>query len=92
MSRRVAWTRAAVRDLRQLDRALAQRVHAALLRYAETEHGGVVRMQGIDPPQWRLKVGVYRALFHVEAAAPDVEDQSELIVVEHVLLRREAYR
>jgi mRNA-degrading endonuclease RelE of RelBE toxin-antitoxin system len=43
----------------------------------------VKRLQGIDPPQYRLRVGRYRVIFRSEA---------EAIVIERVLLRRDAYR
>lgn len=35
----VAWTRRAHRDLRRIDRAIAARIYAAIIRFAETERG-----------------------------------------------------
>ncbi len=92
MSRRIAWSGPAARQLRHFDRTATARVRNAVLRYAESDHGAVVRLQGIDPPAWRLRVGDYRVLFHFEAAADDDLDRREWMMVEHVMHRREAYR
>lgn len=41
------------------------------------------RLQGIDPPEFRLRVGDYRVRFH---------NNSETVTVLRVRNRREAYR
>jgi mRNA-degrading endonuclease RelE of RelBE toxin-antitoxin system len=43
----------------------------------------VRRLQGIDPPQSRLRVGRYRVIFSIEPG---------VITVERILDRRDAYR
>jgi mRNA-degrading endonuclease RelE of RelBE toxin-antitoxin system len=48
-----------------------------------TGDGDVKRLQGIQPPEFRLRVGDYRVRFR------DFESTVEIISVKH---RREAYR
>ena len=60
------WTERARRDLRRLDRQMAQRVIAAAERLATTEQGDVTRLQGIEPPEWRLRVGDWRVRFQYD--------------------------
>jgi len=48
-----------------------------------TGEGDVNRLQDIDPPEFRLRVGDYRVRFH------DSGDAIEILSVKH---RREAYR
>jgi mRNA-degrading endonuclease RelE of RelBE toxin-antitoxin system len=52
-------------------------------RFADTGAGNVKRLQGIDPPEYRLRVGDYRVRFHREV---------ETIRILRVRNRREAYR
>src|SRR5450759_2352008 len=54
----------AVKDMAALDRGIASRVKQAVERFAETGAGNVKRLQGIDPPAYRLRVGDYRVRFH----------------------------
>ncbi len=70
MSRRIAWSGSAARELRRLDRTATERVRNAVLRYAESDLGAVVRLQGVNPPAWRLRVGDYWVLFHYENNLP----------------------
>jgi mRNA interferase RelE/StbE len=62
----IIWTRPALHDLRRLDRQVEERVRAAVRRLAETEHGDVTRLQGEEPPQWRLRVGDWRVRFRFD--------------------------
>jgi mRNA interferase RelE/StbE len=76
----------AERDIRRLDRPVRQRIFDALDRFTTTyPHGDVVRLQGIDPPEYRLRVGDWRVRFR-----PDLV--SNTIFVLRVLPRGEAYR
>ena len=81
----VVWSRPALRDLRRLDRAVEERVRAAVRRLAETEQGDIRRLQGEVPPQWRLRVGDWRVRFRFD-------DKTNRIVVQRVLPRGRAYR
>ena len=76
----------AERDLRRLDRPVRQRIFDALDRFITNyPQGDVVRLQGIDPPEYRLRVGDWRVRFRPDPA-------SNTIVVLRVLPRGEAYR
>jgi len=52
-------------------------------RFAETGAGSVKRLHGFDPPEFRLRVGDYRALFLLE---------NDTMRVLRVRNRKEAYR
>jgi len=54
-----------------------------LARFIRTEEGDVKRLQDIEPPEFRLRVGAYRIRFH------DRGDTIEILAVKH---RSEAYR
>lgn len=60
----------------------------ALERLAATERGNVERLKGIDPPEYRLRVGDWRVRFCYK----DVGTVELGISVVRVLHRREAYR
>ena len=79
----VEWTEPALEDMAALDRGIARRVKQALERFAETGAGNVKRLQGIDPPAYRLRVGDYRVRFRLD---------KETVRVLRVRNRREAYR
>ena len=66
-----------------LDKGIARRLRQAVEHFAETGAGDVKRLQGIDPPEFRLRVGDYRVRFH---------NDSETVTVLRVRNRREAYR
>ena len=80
----VAWTNRAHRDLRRIDRAIAARIYAAIIRFAETGQGDIRRLSARGN-QWRLRIGDYRARF-----IPDYESQTVQII--RVLHRSQAYR
>ncbi|MCC6262387.1 MAG: type II toxin-antitoxin system RelE/ParE family toxin [Bryobacterales bacterium] len=79
----IEWTEAALADLAALDKGIARRVIQSVERFAETGAGNVKRLQAIDPPEFRLRVGDYRARFH---------NDGETVIVLRVRNRREAYR
>ena len=81
----VDWSGPAVRDLRRLDRQTAGRVRDAVLRLATTGQGDVRRLHGVNPPEWRLRVGEWRVRFAYDAAAHTIQ-------VLRVLPRGRAYR
>ena len=55
--REVEWTETALDDMAPLDKDIARRVKQAVERFADTGTGNVKRLQGIDPPEYRLRVG-----------------------------------
>jgi len=79
----VEWTEPSLADLTSLDRGIARRVREAVERFAEAGSGDVKRLQGIDPPEFRLRVGDYRVRFQLDAGT---------VRILHVRHRREAYR
>jgi mRNA interferase RelE/StbE len=84
VSRKLNWSRRAVRDLQRMDRQVAERARAAARRFAETEQGDVRRLHGSDS-EWRLRVGDWRVIF-------EFDDVAQAILVLHVLPRGRAYR
>lgn len=81
--KRIEWTEAALEDLATLDKGIARRVQKAVERFAETGIGDVKRLQSVNPPEYRLRVGDWRARFELD---------SEVIRILRVRNRREAYR
>ena len=81
--REVEWAETALEDMAALDKGIARRVKQAVERFADTGAGSVKRLQGIDPPEYRLRVGDYRVRFHLD---------DETVRVLRVRNRREAYR
>ena len=81
--REVEWTQAALEDMAGLDKAIARRIKQAVERFAGTGAGNVKRLQVIDPPEYRLRVGDFRVRFQLEA---------ETVHILRVRNRREAYR
>ncbi|MGA2268998.1 MAG: type II toxin-antitoxin system RelE/ParE family toxin [Bryobacteraceae bacterium] len=81
--RKIEWAEAALGDMAALDKGIARRVKQAVERFADTGAGNVKRLQGVDPPEYRLRVGDYRVRFHLD---------DETIQVLRVRNRREAYR
>jgi len=79
----IEWTEAALADMAALDKGIARRVKQSVERFGETGAGNVKRLQGIEPPEFRLRVGDYRVRFH---------NDGETVTVLCVRNRREAYR
>jgi mRNA interferase RelE/StbE len=79
----VEWTETSLDDMAALDKGIARRVKKAVERFAATGAGNVKRLQDIDPPEYRLRVGDYRARFELE------KDTMRILRVRN---RREAYR
>ncbi len=70
-------------DLGALDKTFVRRIKQSVERFAETGAGNVKKLKGIDPAEFRLRVGDYRVRFH--------QDGNTLYIL-RVLNRREAYR
>ena len=64
MIKRVVLSAQAQADLAALDRTVALRIIAAIERFADTGAGNVKKLQGINPPEYRLRVGDWRVRFH----------------------------
>jgi mRNA interferase RelE/StbE len=83
MPKKIDWTDQAKADLRAIDQSTALRILGIVGRYLATGEGDVKRLQDIEPPEFRLRVGDYRLRFH------DLGDSILVLAVKH---RREAYR
>jgi mRNA interferase RelE/StbE len=79
----VAWTDQAKADLRAIDQPTALRILHTVARYLASGQGDVKRLQDLEPPELRLRVGDYRVRFY---------DYGDSILVLSVKHRREAYR
>lgn len=80
----IRWSHGASNDVDRLDADVADRVMDALDRLAIEGTGDVRRLTGIDPPEYRLRVGKWRIRFQIDSV-------ERTIYVLHVLLRDEAY-
>ena len=83
MGKNIAWTNPAKADLRAIDQTTALHILHVIARYLATGEGDVKRLQDVEPPELRLRVGDYRVRFH------DLSDSIVVLAVKH---RREAYR
>lgn len=80
----IRWSHEAAGDLDRLDPVVAERILRAVDRLAIEGEGDVRRLVGIDPPEFRLRVGKWRVRFlfnHV----------TETLLILHVSRRDEAY-
>lgn len=82
MSKKIAWTVRAKDDLRAIDQRTAMNILHGVARYAQTGKADVIRLQDVDPPEFRLRLGNYRVRFH--------EFGGEIEIL-RVLHRSEAY-
>ena len=83
MGKNLIWTDPAKAQLRAIDQPTALRILRALARYLDTGEGDVKRLQDIEPPEFRLRIGDYRVRFH------DHRDTIRITAVKH---RSQAYR
>jgi mRNA-degrading endonuclease RelE of RelBE toxin-antitoxin system len=83
MGRKIIWTDRAKAQLRAIDQVTALRILHTLARLLATGEGDVKRLQDIEPPEFRLRIGDYRVRFY------DFGDGIEVRSVKH---RSEAYR
>jgi mRNA-degrading endonuclease RelE of RelBE toxin-antitoxin system len=79
----IEWTGTALDDLAALDKSIARRVKQAVERFALSGSGNVKKLQGIDPPEYRLRSGDHRVRFALDGA---------VMIVLRVRDRKDAYR
>ncbi len=77
------WSESSLEDMATLDTGIARRIQRAVERFAATEIGNIKRLQGIDPPEYRLRIGDWRVRFVLNAGT---------VLVLRVLNRKDAYR
>lgn len=83
MAKKIAWTDHARADIRAIDRQTALNLLQGLARFALIEEGDVKQLRGMDPPEFRLRLGDYRVRFH---------DLGHSIEILHVGHRSDVYR
>lgn len=83
MGKKIAWTEQAKAHLRAIDQPNALHILHVLARFLAEGEGDVKRLQGLEPPEFRLRAGDYRVRFR------DLGDSILVLAVKH---RREAYR
>ena len=81
--RKIEWTEPALKDLAALDKSIARRIQQAIERFAEAGSGNVKKLQGIDPPEYRLRAGEWRVRFRLDGPT---------LQVLRIRNRKEAYR
>lgn len=82
MSFSLEYAARARKDLTRLDATVVEREIRALEQFAANQQGDVLKLTGVHPPEYRLRVGDWRVLFELDHAASTVR----------VLPRGEAYR
>jgi mRNA-degrading endonuclease RelE of RelBE toxin-antitoxin system len=84
MAKRVTFTDQAKADIRAIPQPIAIQILRTLARFLESEEGNVLRLQGVEPPLYRLRTQDHRVFFR--------DLGGDLIEVTRVRNRREAYR
>jgi mRNA-degrading endonuclease RelE of RelBE toxin-antitoxin system len=82
--KRIRFSDQAKSDIRAIPQSLAMNILSAIHHLAETGAGSVKRLQGIEPPEFRLRVGDFRVRFS--------EEPSGTIRIHGVKNRKDAYR
>jgi mRNA-degrading endonuclease RelE of RelBE toxin-antitoxin system len=82
---RLDWSPAARRELKRLPAPDRERVLRTVNRFEQSGQGDVVKLTGVDPPEYRLRVGPWRVRFEWDQAAG-------IVIVLHVYPRGKAYR
>ncbi len=83
MGKSIVWRNEAKAQLRAIDQAIALRILHALARLMAAGEGDVKRLQDIDPPEFRLRVGDYRGRLFAR------DETIEVLAIKH---RRDIYR
>lgn len=82
--RKLVLTDQAKADLAGLDRATRLCIAAAIQRLVQANAGNIKKLQGIEPPEYRLRVGDWRVRF----SYPD----PETVRINRAQNRRDVYR
>ncbi len=82
--KRIRFSDEAKADIRAIPQHIAMNILTAIHRLAEHGTGNVKKLQGSDPPEFRLRVGDHRVRF--------TEDDAETLHIHAVKDRKDAYR
>jgi mRNA-degrading endonuclease RelE of RelBE toxin-antitoxin system len=83
MAKRVIFTDQAKADLRAIEKPVALQILKTLARFLASEEGDVKRLQGIEPPLYRLRAQDHRVFFR---------DLGDSVEVTRIRDRKDAYR
>jgi mRNA-degrading endonuclease RelE of RelBE toxin-antitoxin system len=83
MAKGVAFTDQAKSDLRSVSQPIALQILRTLARFLESDQGNVKKVEGVEPPLYRLGTQDHRVMFR------DYGDRIEVTRVRH---RKDAYR
>jgi mRNA-degrading endonuclease RelE of RelBE toxin-antitoxin system len=83
MPKGIAFTDQAKADLRAIPQPAAIQILRTVARFLESDEGNVKRLQGVEPPLYRLRTQDYRVIFR---------DLGDSIQVTRVRNRKDAYR
>ncbi len=79
----IEWSEKSLDDLAALDKEIVHRIVAAVERFSQTGSGNLKKLQGINPPEFRLRVGDYRVRFYIDSGT---------MRILRILNRKDAYR
>ena len=82
--KRIRFSDEAKADIRAIPQHIAMNILTAIHRLAEHGTGNVKKLQGSDPPEFRLRVGDHRIRF--------TEDDGDTLHIHAVKDRKDAYR
>ena len=82
--KRIRFSDEAKADIRAIPQHIAMTILAAIHRLAEHGTGNLKKLQGSDPPEFRLRVGDHRVRF--------TEDDADTLHIHAVKDRKDAYR
>ena len=82
--RNLVLTARAKGDLDRLERTISMPIIAGIRRLVLTDVGDIKKLQGVDPPEYRLRIGDWRVRF----SRPD----EDTICINRVQNRRDVYR
>jgi mRNA-degrading endonuclease RelE of RelBE toxin-antitoxin system len=82
--KRIRFSDEAKADIRAIPQHIAMNILTAIHRLAEHGTGNVKKLQGSDPPEFRLRVGDHRVRF--------TEDDADTLHIHAVKDRKDAYR
>jgi mRNA-degrading endonuclease RelE of RelBE toxin-antitoxin system len=82
--KRISFSDEAKADIRAIPQQIAMNILSAVHRLAQTGAGRVKKLQGTEPPEFRLRVGDFRVRF--------TEESGDILRIHAVKDRKEAYR
>lgn len=83
MARSIVWTEHAKADLRRIEQPVALQILKTLGRYVLSGEGATKQLKGVTPPLVRLRAQDHRIFFR---------EHSDILKIERILDRKEAYR